>query len=123
MPPLIGHATCSTNSPRVVLGMASNAIKRPQSTRVTPGIPTGTFGTISSAMARSGTWRLTPAQHEPGWDDEVSDLEKLSLPASVPPADVYADIETALLAASEQLHRLPSSPELPRVADLYRRSK
>jgi hypothetical protein len=49
--------------------------------------------------------------------------EELTLPPSAPPTDVYPDIESALLAASDQLHRRPSEPELPPVADRYRRAK
>jgi hypothetical protein len=85
---------------------------RTSSKHATPGIPRGTFREKRKSA---------PSYDELAWAHEVSEI--LTLPPSAPPADVYPDIETALLAASDQLHRRPSQPELPPLADKYRRAK
>jgi hypothetical protein len=74
-------------------------------------VPHGTF----EENAERETW-------DP-WAQELSEVQQITLPADVMPADVFPDIESALLAAAEQLHRRPSQPELPVIADLHRRSK
>jgi hypothetical protein len=58
-----------------------------------------------------------------GWESEDSDVYQLSLPPDVTPGDVFPNIESALQAATEQLQRGPSSPELPPIADRYRKSR
>ena len=93
---------------------------------VTSRIPRGTFrekGSRGSEPGAAAARKSAPSYDELSWEHEVSEIQTLTLPPSVPPADVYPDIESALLAASEQLHRLPSQPELPPIADFYRRAK
>lgn len=99
----------------------------PRARRSEPrGIPAGTFGDdrarrvpIKSDVAP----RLSTRRSEPDLCAEDADGFRLSLPSDVPPAEVFPDLASALLAAADQLQRTPTQPELPKVAEPHRRPK
>ena len=80
-------------------------------------VPAGVFGKARQPGEREAT------APELGWELEASDVFELTVPPGHIPVNAFPDIESALLAATEQVTRTPSSPELPTLADPHRRPK
>lgn len=92
--------------------------------RSEPNVPAGTVleGKRKSREPAPRASDLTADVTE-GWENEDSDIYQLTLPAGETAGEVFPNIEAALIAATEQLQRGPSSPELPPIADRYRKSR
>jgi hypothetical protein len=92
-------------------------------------IPAGTFEPVESRAFPTKSdvaprpTRDSAAELEALWEAGEGDVFRITLPPDAPRGDVFPNIEAALLAATEQLQRTPSQPELPPIADLHRRSK
>lgn len=100
--------------------------KRKSRPAVLPPKPAATTSVGKTASAPAHASDLTKDVSESwasGWQSEDSDVYQLSLPPDLTPADVFPNIESALLAATDQLQRGPSSPELPPIADRYRKRR
>jgi hypothetical protein len=101
--------------------MAANAFSSSKPKLPDVRIPSGTFG---ESAARTRSSMPTPRS-------SAASYEILALPPSAPASEIYPDIESALIAASDQLQRsaewAPEQPavrsELPALPRLYRRAK
>lgn len=106
--------------------MGFNAFMFPWARKSEPRVvPAGTFGREVARRAPIKSDVVPrPSQAElDTWTEAEAEVFRLSLPSDVPPAEVFPDLETALLAAADQLQRTPTQPELPPIADVHRRSK
>jgi hypothetical protein len=112
--------------------MALMAFLFPRARRSEPrGIPAGTF--LDKPERNAMELRPIPTKSDVAprpardsdavWEAIAADSYRITLPPDAVSGEVFPDIETALLAAADQLQRTPTQPELPPIADLHRRSK
>jgi hypothetical protein len=109
----------------------------PRSRRSEPRVPTGTFSRVpapkqpqsrriptrSDVAPRPSAGAREDRKSDAAWEAAGAEVYRITLPPGAPDGEVFPDLESALLAAADQLQRTPSQPELPPIADPHRRAK